>query len=117
MKSIIISTLVGIAITGPGAAFFLFILKKFIDREKLGTICFKCGAWLTKSGSSKFGKAFWEPVEDYLIDTTEWILFNIKSGANSDDSNGNGNGNGNSGNGDEKTPAFKPMVKETSNVK
>lgn len=78
----LISIIVGIVL-GIACSVIITAVKKG-DFFNVG---YRVGKFLTTIGRIKFGRAYWEPVEDALI--TAFVSFGegVKSGADSDDGN------------------------------
>ena len=74
-----------IVFSGVGLSFFLLILSRLIPNDKLGKASANIGRILSKTGRSKFGKKFWEGLENYIENSISVIFTSLKEGWNEDD--------------------------------
>ena len=63
----------------------LGVVAKLLPNEKLQSWGFGLGAAITRTASSKLGKASWEKIEDFFVNSFGVFLGGLKGGLNSDD--------------------------------
>ncbi len=81
MKSIFNSIL----FSGAGISFLLLILSRMVPNDKLKSASIKAGRIISKTGSSRLGKKFWEGLENYIENSMSVIFSGLKEGWNEDD--------------------------------
>ena len=81
MKGIITS----IVLSGAGASFLMLFLTRLIPNDKLHSTCAKFGRLFTINGRLRFGKKFWEKLEDYFENSISICWKGFREGFNSDD--------------------------------
>ena len=74
-----------IVFSGMGLSFFLLILSRMIPNDKLKKASVKFGRIISKTGKSRFGKKFWEGLENYIENSLSVIFTGLKEGWNEDD--------------------------------
>lgn len=74
----------GLLLTGAGITFLTFILRRTIPKEKMGNIVEGAGDWLSSTGGIRFGKKFWEGLEDYFIEIIDYWWGRFKIGLRKD---------------------------------
>ena len=77
--------LTNVVFSSVGISFFLLILSRLLPNNKLKEASVKFGIILSKTGRSRFGKKFWERLENYIENSLTVILNGLKEGWNKDD--------------------------------
>ena len=81
MKGIITNVI----LSGAGLSFIMLLLSRLIPNKALKKSAVKTGRVLSTLGRTKFGKKFWEGLENYIENSLGVLFIVLKEGWNEDD--------------------------------
>jgi len=71
-------------INGAGATLLIFVLNRISNRDKWKTMWVSIGKRITDFGRGKFGKDFWEKLENFLQDRIALMWQGLNEGLDYD---------------------------------
>jgi len=76
--------LTSILFTGAGIGIIIGLIKRFVPIEKLGDRVENFGNFISTTGGIRFGKAFWQGCENFIIEWVDYLFYRFKRGLRSD---------------------------------
>lgn len=74
-----------IVLTGAGAGFLLFVVARLLPNKQVRACGVGLGKTISALGVRKLGRAFWEKIEDFLINSAAVFFEGLRDGLNADD--------------------------------